>query len=250
MSAALRRLRSEDRGTSLTEMLIVMLILGIVIAAAASLSIMLTRANGQNVARQDQIDAARVAVERMSKTTRTAVKPSQLITSCNATCDQVEAFMQGGDLSMKFYGNLDNAKNAVGPSQITYTIASSGAKAGVLVEKVQIPDSPNPTSNGYQYCNAEATGASAECKSRLRTRDVVSGVQTSSAVFTFYGPGGTRLNPGAGGVLSAADLNKVLSVEITLTVQSDSPTRPDPTTYIQRITLPNAQAVIPQGEDD
>lgn len=249
MRTALRRLRTEDRGTSLTEMLIVMLILGIVIAAAASLSIMLTRANGQNIARQDQIDAARVAVERMSKTTRTAVKPSQLLANCNATCNQVEAFMQGGNLSMKFYANLDNTKNTVGPSQITYTIATSGPTAGVLVEKVQIPDSATPTSNGYQYCNAEAAGASAACKARMSTRQVVAGVQTSAAVFTFYGPDGARLTPASNGSLTATDLDRVLSVEIALTVQSDSPTRPDPTTYIQRITLPNAQAVIPQTED-
>ena len=44
--------------------------------------------------------------------------------------------------------------------------------------------------------------------------------------------------------------NDVLAIELTVSVQSTTVTKANPTTYIQRITLPNAQAVLRQGEDE
>lgn len=232
---------------TLTEMLVVMLIFGIVVAATASVTISMARTTGQNVARQDLVDEARTAVERISKTTRTAVKPSQLLKTCSGTCTDTDAFLQGTATSMKFYANLDNASNSVGPSQITYTIATSGTDAGVLVEKVQRPD-PGTTA-GYVYCNAEAAGASTACKSRLTVRRLAEGIVTGGpAIFQYFKSNGDPLTPSASG-LSSDDLEKVLGIEITLTVRSASTTAPQPVTYIQHVTLPNAQAVIQQGKD-
>jgi type II secretory pathway pseudopilin PulG len=245
-------LARRDAGATLTELLVVMLILGIVVAATASLTISLTRTTAQNTARQDQVDAARTAVERISKTTRTAVKPSQLLGNCSATCEATSAFLQGGALTTQFFANLDNPGNAVGPSRITYTIATSGTDKGVLVEKVQRPDpwTTGSLTDGYKYCNAEATGASTDCKNRLTVRKYTGEVSTAKSVFTYWGADGNELKPPAGGTLSAEDLKKVVGIEVTLTVQSASPTAPRSTTYIQRITLPNAQAVIEAGEDE
>ena len=42
----------------------------------------------------------------------------------------------------------------------------------------------------------------------------------------------------------------MLAIELTVSVQSTTVTKANPTTYIQRITLPNAQAVLRQGEDE
>lgn len=253
MSRAAARRRAweqPDRGTTLTEMLVVMIILSIVVAATAALTVGFTRTTAQNTARQDQIDAARTAVERISKTARTAVKPSQLVSNCNATCQQASAFAAGSAYSMRFYANLDNPRNTVGPSQITYTVATSGTDAGVLIEKVQRPDpTATPPPGGYTYCNAEAAGASQECRSRLTVRRYASGVRTTTPVFTYYGSDGGKLDVGADGQLSADRLQKVLAVEVALTVTSTGPSAPRPTTYIQRITLPNAQAVVQEGEN-
>lgn len=244
----MRAVRRRDSGTTLTEMLVVMLIFGIVVAATASVTISMTRTNGQNIARQDLVDQARTAVERMSKTARTAIKPSQLFTQgCNTACADADAFLQGTATSMQFYANLDNAGNVVGPSRITYTIEASGAGAGVLVEKVQRPD-PGGT-NGYTYCNPDAAGATALCKSRQTVRRLVAGVDTSGpAVFQYFKGDGAKLTPSASG-LSPTDLEKVLGIEITLTVRSASTTAPQPVTYIQHVTLPNAQAVMQTGKD-
>lgn len=251
MTARIRAaLAHREAGTTLTEVLVAMLIMSIVVIATASLTIGFGRTTAQNTARQDQIDVARTAVERMSKTTRTAVKPSQLLASCESTCAQVDSFLQGTTTSMKFYANLDNVGNSVGPSQITYTIGTSGADAGVLIEKVQIPDFPQPTNgNSYSYCNAEAVGASADCKKRLTVRRLATGVVLSASepTFSYFRADGSPLSATGSG-LSAADLERVMAIEIRLKVRSSSSSAPAPTTYIQRITLPNAQAIL-QGED-
>lgn len=239
--------RERDLGMTVVEMAVVMLILGIVIAATATLTIGFQRTNAENVARQDQLDSARSSVERISRMLRSAVKPSQLLYNCPGCL--ADAFMSAGDVSVRFYANVDNPGNTIGPSRVTYAVPVTGVDRGVLIETVQVPDPGGPLSTGYVYCDATATGASEACKSRLTTRRLAEGVSTAEPIFAYYGPDGARLNTGGAG-LSGDDLAKVLSVELVLTVESTEPTKPLPTTYIQRITLPNAQAVIRQDEED
>jgi prepilin-type N-terminal cleavage/methylation domain-containing protein len=241
----------RERGSSLTELLVVMLIMGIITAAVASLTIGFQRTNAQNISRQDQIDAARTAVERISKTVRTAVKPSQLTTTCTLTFCTEDAFMRAENFSVQFYANLNNDKGSIGPSRVSYAVANSGVTAGQLVEKVQRPDSKDPTSTGYAYCDAEAVAATNNCKDRLTTRVVARGIQTPAGapLFKYYDTTGTRLIPDAAtGTLTTAQLEQVLSIELTVAVQSVN-ARAVPTTYIQRVTLPNSQAVIRQGSE-
>ncbi|WP_421741940.1 PulJ/GspJ family protein [Cellulomonas sp.] len=251
MAGLRRRLPRDERGTSLTELLITMLVFTVVIMATAALSIGFARTNAQNISRQDQIDSGRVASEAMSKTLRTAVMPSQLALTC-AGCT-ADAFVVGQDYSVQFYANVDNNGNLVGPSRVTYSIDTSGANAGKLIEKIQVPDSAVPSPAGYVYCDAEVTGAPAVCKARLKTRVVASGIQTSTGtpVFSYYDWSGVRLNPATtGGSLPSASLAHVLAIELVVSVQAPNATKARPTTYIQRLTLPNAQAVMMQQQEN
>ncbi|WP_448629389.1 PilW family protein [Cellulomonas soli] len=234
---------------SLPELLISMMLLGVVMVAVTSLSIGFMRTNQQSINRQDQIDTARSATERMSKTLRTAVMPSQLSSACVGTC-AVEAFVKGEDYAVQFYANLNNAGNAIGPSRVTYTVVTDAGGVRSLVEKVQRPDSNVPTATGYAYCDAEAVGASADCRERLSTRTLAEGLVQGTPLFTYYqGSSATPMSPAAsGGSLTAANLAKVLAIELHVTVQQQGSVETRPTTYIQRITLPNAQAVLRQKE--
>jgi hypothetical protein len=228
-----------------------MLIMGIITSALATLTIGFQRTNAQNITRQDQIDAARTGVERISKTVRTAVKPSQLSTTCTLSFCTEDAFMRAENFAVQFYANLNNDKNMIGPSRVSYAVATSGATAGQLVEKVQRPDSNIPTSAGYVYCDATAGAATADCKARLTTRVISRGIQTPTAtpLFKYYDTAGVRLIPDAAtGTLAADQLEKVLSIELVVAVQSANG-QAAPTTYIQRVTLPNSQAVIRQGTE-
>lgn len=244
---------ADDRGSSLTELLVVMLITSVVMVTVVSMTIGFQRTNAQNVVRQDQIDAARTAVERMSKTTRTAVKPSVLSSTCATTFCTEDAFIRAGKFGMQFYANLNNDKNLVGPSRVTYTLTTTGTGAGELVEKVQVPDSNVPGASGYVYCLAEATTATAACKARLTTRVVARGVVATAAapLITYYDTNGTVLVPDATtDTLSPVDLGNVLSMELQVKVHDTGTIQAGPTTYIQRVTMPNAQAVIRQGSED
>ncbi|MEN0128152.1 MAG: hypothetical protein AAGC49_01840 [Brevundimonas sp.] len=239
-----------ERGTSLAELLVAMMIFSVIVAVLATLTVTFTRTNSQVMTRQDQVDTARVATEVMSKKLRTSVMPSQLTTTCTA-CTQ-DAFVLGQDFAVQFYANVNNSGNLVGPSRVTYTVTSTSAGVGTLVEKVQVPDSNVPTSSGYVYCNAEATGASGVCKARLKTRILARGVQMKpgAALFSYYTYTGAPLLPSASaGSLTTTTLAQVFSVELNVAVQAASGNKVKPTTYIQRVTLPNAQAVLRQNQE-
>ncbi|GAA3821532.1 hypothetical protein CSO01_08280 [Cellulomonas soli] len=234
---------------SLPELLVSMILLGVVLIAVTSLSIGFMRTNQQSINRQEQIDSARTATERMAKTLRTAIMPSQLTASCTGAC-AVDAFVVGQDFTVQFYANLENPGNTVGPSKVTYTVVTGADGVRSLVEKVQVPDSATPTEAGYVYCNAEAAGATPECRAHLSTRTLAKGVQITAPLFNYYSAASsTPLSPAAsGGSLTVASLSKVLAIELHVTVQLPSSVQAGPTTYIQRITLPNAQAVLPSTE--
>jgi prepilin-type N-terminal cleavage/methylation domain-containing protein len=247
ITALHRRFGGEDRGSSLTELLVTMMVFAVILTATGALTIGFMRANAQTVNLQDQVDGGRTAVEAMTRTLRTAVMPNQLAT-CTPTCNQ-DAFVAGQNFSVKFYANINNAGNAVGPSQVTYTVITTGADKGKLIEKIQVPDPFVGASTNYLYCDADLVGATPACKARVKTRVIARGVQVGGpAVFTYYKPGaGTPLTPGAGG-LSSDDLSSVLAVELAVTVQVGTSNKAAPTTYIQRITLPNAQSVLRKKE--
>ncbi len=96
------------------------------------------------------------------------------------------------------------------------------------------------------YCDPLAPTATTECKSHYQTRRLAAGVVTGTPVFAYYDRDGNPLTVAAGG-LTADELSGVLAVQISLTVQSTTVTKARPTTYVQRITLPNAQAVLRPG---
>lgn len=230
------RLRG-DAGITLTELLVTMFVMGIVIAGTTTLVIGVSRTNAQNISRTDQVEVARTAVERMSKTLRTSVMQSQL--GCIG-CSE-DAFILGENLRVQFYANIDNPGNTVGPSKVTYEVVSTGTGLGELRETTQIPDSPVPTPTGYRYTNA------ANIVTRTVARDVRT--DTGAPLFAYYDITGAKLVP-AGGALTAGQLKSVLAIELQLTVQAQEATQARPTTYVQRLMLPNAEAVIRSGEED
>ncbi len=242
-----RALLRGDRGTTLTELNVTMLIMGVIVAATVTLVIGFQRTNAQNISRQDQIDSARSGVEAMSATLRSAVKPVQL-PGCASACPD-EAFLSARDFSVQFFANLDNPGNTVGPSRVTYEFATTGPQAGQLIESIQRPMSSTPTSAGYSYCDPDVAGASVACKESRQRRVAAFGVvNTEGPLFTYYNKAGVRLTPPAGGSLTMAEMSQLLAVEIRVAVKSTNATSAAPTEVIQRVNLPNAQALIRQQQ--
>lgn len=233
-----------DRGVTLVELMVTMVVTALVAALTAALVIGVQQTNQENVSRQDQIDEARVAVRSMSKTLRAAVTPSQLATNCleGAGCAS-GAFTQASGTGVQFYSNLDNAENKEGPSRVTYVLATTGPQAGELVETIQVPD-PGSSAAGYTYCTRGAG-----CEARISSRVLARGVQSAAPVLRYFDTAGAAIPVSAGANLSAEQLRSVLSVELTVSVQASGSSAAEPTTYIQRILLPNAQSLIKTGTE-
>jgi len=244
------RRADREAGITLAELLVTMMILSFIVVTTAAIVIGTQRTSQQTVNRLEQVQEARTGTERMSQTLRTAVMPSQLIGAC-AGCTE-DAFVQGRRFEVQFYANIDNPGNSVGPSRVTYSVSDpDGDGVGDLVQTVQVPDSPVPTNLGYQYCNP-ALG-SPTCLARVRTQVVARDVLVDPArpIFRYFNELGEELDPGNGS-LTAAQLGRVLSVELLVRVQGQQgeDTRAGETTFVQRIMLPNAQAVIRQGRSE
>ena len=230
-SAAVR----GDAGVTLAEMSVTMLVLGMLVAALAGMVISGERITAGVKERLNQSNAATIAMQRMSRNLRTAVLQSQLTTACIISACTDSAFLVGSPTQVSFYADVDNPKNAVGPSRVTYTVT-----AGALVETVQKPDSPVPDATGYHYC----TPGNAGCV--VRTTTLATGVQTSTDVFTYYTAAAptTGMTMGTGGVLSSAQLKTVDSIDITLQVVQAGGTPVGGATMVQRVALPNADSVV------
>ena len=224
-----------DEGVTLAEMSVTMLVLGMLVAALGAMVISGERITAGVKERLDQSNSATIAMQRMSRNLRTAVLQSQLTTACIISACTDSAFLVGSPSQVSFYADVDNPKNSVGPSRVTYTVT-----AGTLVETVQKPDSPVPDATGYHYCTIGTGGCTA------RTTTLAIGVQTTTPVFAYYTAAAptTAMTMGTGGVLSSAQLKTVDSIDITLQVLLPGGPAVGGATMVQRVALPNADSVV------
>ena len=221
----MRQLKRSDEGVTLIEMVVVIAILSGVLAMVMTVIIAAQKNVNGNSARLDQIQQGKVAMESMSKTLRTAVRPSQLNATCIG-CDQA-AFLQGNARSVQFYANINNPANIVGPSRVSYTVSNSG----VLTETLQAPNVHSATDYNYQYCTP---GPGCTVISRVLAR----GVSLNKTMFTYYDASNNTFSTLP---LASADLPRVDSIDIIVNVSSSA--QVSSTTFTQRVTLPNADAV-------
>ncbi|CAB4798245.1 MAG: hypothetical protein F2740_02360 [Actinobacteria bacterium] len=221
----MRHLKRSDEGVTLIEMVVVIAILSGVLAMVVTVIIAAQKNVNGNSARLDQIQQGKVAMESMSKTLRTAVRPSQLNATCTG-CDQA-AFLQGNARSVQFYANINNPANILGPSRVSYTVDNSG----VLTETLQAPNAHAATDYNYQYCTP---GPGCTVTSRVLAR----GVSLNQNMFTYYDASNNTFTTLP---LASADLPRVDSIDIIVKISSSA--QVSATTFTQRVTLPNADAV-------
>jgi prepilin-type N-terminal cleavage/methylation domain-containing protein len=221
----MRQLKRSDEGVTLIEMVVVIAILSGVLAMVMTVIIAAQKNVNGNSARLDQIQQGKVAMESMSKTLRTAVRPSQLNATCIG-CDQA-SFLQGNARSVQFYANIYNPANILGPSRVSYTVDN----AGVLTETLQAPNPHAATDYNYQYCTP---GPGCTVISRVLAR----GVSLSKTMFTYYDASNNTFSTLP---LASTDIPRVDSIDIIVNVSSSA--QVSSTTFTQRVTLPNADAV-------
>jgi hypothetical protein len=226
--------RHDDSGVTLAEMSVTVLVLSLLMGSLVAMVTAGVRVSTGVKERLDQSNTATIAMERMSRNLRTAVLQSQLTSACVITACTDSAFLVGGPTSVQFYADVDNPGNTVGPSRVTYSVTN-----GALSETVQKPDSPTPDATGYHYCTSGSTCV-------VRTTVIATGVQSATAVFTYYTSSAptTPMVMGTGGVLSAAQLKSVDSIDLSLQIVSAGGSPVLGASLYQRVALPNADSVI------
>lgn len=236
MSAVLRR---PDAGFTLVELSMAMLVSSVVAAAAAVMFNVALKSNTTTEARLDSINTARVSVESMSRTLRTAVLPRQLDDAGNTDA----AFLRAAADEVSFYANINNPNNAIGPSRVTYRIAG-----GRLEQTIQAPDAHAPDDHDYTYCDL----AQVTCARRSTT--LAEGVVVNQPLFTYFDATGAplALTASCSGkpCLTGTGLEVVDAVEVRVVVAA--PQRAGqigPSTYITRVALPNNDAIIREEQN-
>jgi prepilin-type N-terminal cleavage/methylation domain-containing protein len=226
MLARMRAWRRSDAGLTLTEMLVSMMIMGILIAAVATLYLGSLRSSTGTRARLEEVNDGRIAVSAMTRSLRTAILPSQLYDA--AAVDQA-AFIEASPFEMRFYANIDNPDNTIGPTRVTYTVNANGD----LMETKQRPNQPI-VDNRFIYCDP----ASPTCA--VDQRVLARGVDPAASIFTYYDALGL---PFPAAELTQEQMENIDAVDIVLTVEQAG-SGGNGSTYVSRIALPNHDAVI------
>jgi prepilin-type N-terminal cleavage/methylation domain-containing protein len=224
--AKIRR-TGRDGGYTMVEMMVVVAILGIVLAAVQTTLIMAQKTVSGSGARVDQTSQAKAAIDSITKVLRTAVLPSQL--NGTGAVSTAAAFIQGTKTSVQFYANINNDANITGPSRVTYNIDA----AGNLTETIQPPDAHAVGDYNYTYCTP---GAGCVVPTRILARHV----STTQTLFTYYVKNGAAITDTT---LTATDLASVDSVDVVVQVKASANQTIQATTLYARVTLPNADAV-------
>jgi type II secretory pathway component PulJ len=228
----MRNTQRRESGSTLVELSVAMLIFSVLLVACATLYLGSLRSASATQGRLDEINDGRIAISAMGRSLRTAILPSQLYDTAST---ETAAFIEATPVSIRFYANIDNPGNSVGPSKVTYAIVD-----GELRETVQQPNPPTATSKAFIYCTP---GPTCPTRNKVLARGVVS---SGAPIFSYYDQLGTRLT---GDSLTAAQLEIVDSVDVAVTVQKPR-VAGGGSTYALRIALPNHDAVVRAENED
>ncbi|GAA4380376.1 hypothetical protein [Nocardioides caricicola] len=215
---------------SIVEVLVAGALFTVLTTMIASVAILGLRTTTGMEVRLDNSTQGDVGMAASGKVLRTAVLPDQLDSlACDGCADT--AIVQATSTRVTFYANLDNTGQ--GPSLTTLEVLQDPLASGTaILRQTTIP--PTPTSGGhYRFCNP-ATEPACVVSVRTLARGLV---WPTAAVFTYYDFDGARI---AGTSLPAADLPRVSSADISITVQSQPGAGYPTTTVVQRVRLPNA----------
>ncbi len=214
-----------------------MSILGLIISVVIGILIATQRSVASTSLRLDDIDQARLGIDKVTRTVRTAVEPAQLqtnCTSCTGPASTSTAFTSATTSSVQLFSNTGSP---AGPSLVTFTASYDSTKnIAVLTETEQAPDAGSAPNFTYTQCTLGATGC------LIKQYSVARGLQwpLTDPLFVFYDNSGAEMTPPTGGSLPAQQLIAIDSVGIKLTVQTPSSYKTGPTTVYDRVALPNS----------
>jgi Tfp pilus assembly protein PilW len=223
-------LRRDERGVSLAELIVAMSVSILVLTMAGAFFVSVSRASSTTTGVDGNTRVASTAMLELQRMLRVA--------SNNPVASGVDtqfAFQYASPTSMRFFAYINlNSTSDVQPVEVQFTMDQ--AKRTIVETKWN--GSPTDLSRTYfDFPRATTPTLSNSPTSQLTLASSV----VPGSLFTYADAGGNPLVPGAAG-LSAADLQSVRSVSISLTVGDSDPSRPgarDNVTLTSTVAMPN-----------
>jgi prepilin-type N-terminal cleavage/methylation domain-containing protein len=209
MAGHLRRLGRDERGLTLVELLITMVLMGLV--GSLVLSVYSTSADVvvDNDRRLDSVNIATIGMERLSKAIRAGTEIKQ------HSAQNLPAFRSVATEAVSFYSYLGSE-----PSLITFSINGNRE----LTETV-VPADAASTEPYWTFTGASTT--------RIVARKIPAGLATP--LFRYYDGGGAQISP----TTNQDELRRIEQVQISLTVQADPTNSVRAAVLENRVALPN-----------
>jgi type II secretory pathway component PulJ len=229
---ALARLRREDRGLSLAELIVAMSVTVLLLAMAGAFFASVTRASTTTTGVDGNTRVASTAMREMQRMFRVA--------SNNPVASGVDtqyAFQYASATSVRFFAyiNLNSAVD-VQPVEVQFTL---NASKGTITETKWNGTATDASKSYFEFPRATTATLGNTPTSTLTLASSV----VPTALFTYRDAGGNPLMPGATG-LSAADLQSVRSVTVALTVGEREPAKPSAANNVSltsTVGMPNLQ---------
>lgn len=224
---AIRRGRQlGDAGVTLPELLVTTLLMAIVGAMVASLVTSYSRTVTRERARDDSTNVAASGMNELTRVVRAATTIKHESTPGGFD----PAFVYAGDERLIVNAAVDAESADPKPLRVEFVLDSGR----VLTETRTTARAGTTGEAAWVF-----TGSGTSTTSRPIARTIVPYGGTGNYLFTYYDESGTQLVPPVGGSLSAAQIDVVSSVLITLQVQADPTGRAAPVTIVNRVGLRN-----------
>ncbi len=223
MPATARR-RAQRGATTLTELIVVVLMLGL-ITAAATASFIATQATIDSTDnRIENLGEAQKVMKSVTRDIRTAISV--------AGTDKA-AFTVANPNEIEFHASINTSATERAPSRIRVFVDSVlDPVAPVLVTTVQRPNNPVPDAVDQQpvYGAAPVTR-------RYVGRYVAN--STAKPIFSFYDRFGTLIVPVGTAVIAPADRRKIAIVKVDFLIRRTSSRKHEPVAVQNAVRLPN-----------
>lgn len=215
----LRGARHDDRGISLAELLVTIMIFGIVLTVVTSTFISLTRATSQAGTTDSNVRVAANGMNEMTRIIRGAVN-----NPVPGAASDSPAFSEATPESMTLTTAVNQTGSITQPVQVRLYLGTDRS----LIEK-------KTASVAYQTSFWQFTGAASQ-------RTLTGAVSASSAsvpvLFQYFDQSGAPLVPQSNGALSPAQMSAISTVTVSITIAGGKATDPG-VRLVNTVGLPN-----------
>jgi len=238
----MRRLREEERGLSLIELLVSITLTAILLTIVVSA---FTQFSGSFRQSRSATDSANVADVGMNELTRVIRSATEIEVSGTAT--NLPVFITAKKEELLLYAYIDTSSLTPAPTLIHFKIDPVSRD---LVETRWASTKVNGywTFPGFAGSAPDRTviASATPILKRVIARKLVAPTASEASLFTYLKTEGCTgaqptcdLVPASGNALSSAEVQQVVAVGVTMKVQADDLQRAAPVTITNRVGLPN-----------